>query len=257
MISAALMLASCGENVKNAEKEAINVNGVDFTMVFVKGGLHKDTGCLTEKPDSIGEYTITIKDFYIGETEVTQALWKSVMGNNPSHFKGDDLPVENVSWFDAESFISKLNLLTGRDFYLPTKDEWKYAAQGGVKSKGYVFYGSNTPDSVAWYLDNAGGTTHAVKTKSPNELGLYDMTGNVREMSFNKEHWCQVEGGSWSAETNSYSPMRDEFGELVLDKDGKIVFDTVARADIGSGGGSPNAYYDKDNRTGFRIAMRP
>lgn len=246
-VSVAMLLASCGGNTKHAEKETINVNGVEFTMIYVEGGQHKDVGCLTERPDSIGEYLINVKDFYLGETEVTQELWEAVMGNNPSNFKGKDLPVENVSWFDAESFIFKLNLLTGREFYLPSKDEWKHAAEGGVRSNGYKYYGGNCLDSVAWYLNNAEGTTHPVKTKKPNELGLYDMNGNVREMSFNKEHWCQITGGSWGKESQAW--IFDEYGELV--------HDTIsAQPDMGEGGSS-GSYYEKDNRTGFRIAMRP
>jgi len=124
-----------------------------------------------------------------------------VMGTNPSYFKGDSNPVEKVSWNDCQEFIRKLNSLTGRTFRLPTEAEWEYAARGGNQSKGYKYSGSNTLSSVAWYADNSSSQTHAVKTKSPNELGLYDMSGNVYE-------WCSDWYGSYqsSTQTNPQGP---------------------------------------------------
>lgn len=142
-----------------------------------------------EKP--IHRVTLT-NNYYIGKYEVTQALWQAVMGSNPSCFKGDDLPVERVSWNDCQDFISKLNAMTGKHFRLPTEAEWEYAARGGNKSRGYQYSGSNTLGDVAWYGDNSGSKTHAVGTKQPNELGIYDMTGNVDE-------WCQDRYGSYSS----------------------------------------------------------
>ena len=115
----------------------------------------------------------------IGKYEVTQALWKAVMENNPSGFKGDNLPVECVSWYDCQKFISKLNRITGKKFRLPTEAEWEYAARGGKKSRGYQYSGSNNISDVAWYIINSGDKTHAVGTKQGNELGIYDMSGNV------------------------------------------------------------------------------
>jgi formylglycine-generating enzyme required for sulfatase activity len=125
-----------------------------------------------------------IKNFKIGKYEITQAQWQAVMGNNPSEFVGDDLPVGNVSWDDVQEFLSKLNATTGKNYRLPTYSEWKYAASGGNKSKGYKYSGSNNSDEVAWYNDNSDGKPHPVGTKAPNELGIYDMSGNVYE-------WCQ------------------------------------------------------------------
>ena len=132
---------------------------------------------------------------------MTQALWKAVMGNNPSWFKGDNLPVEKVSWEDCQTFIDKLNGLTGKRFRLPTAAEWEYAARGGKGSNHTQYSGGSMIDDVAWYDGNSGNKTHSVKTKRPNELGLYDMSGNVWE-------WCQDWYGNYSsnAQTNPTGP---------------------------------------------------
>ncbi len=142
-----------------------------------------------EKP--VHRVTLT-NNYYIGKYEVTQALWQAVMGSNPSQIKGDNLPVETVDWNDCQGFISKLNAMTGKRFRLPTEAEWEYAARGGKKSRGYQYSGSNTLGDVAWYDGNSGFKTHAVGTKQPNELGIYDMAGNVLE-------WCQDRYGSYSS----------------------------------------------------------
>ena len=126
-------------------------------------------------------HKVTLSDYYIGKTEVTQALWEAVMGNNPSAFKGENLPVECISWNDCKEFISKLNALTGKTFRMPTEAEWEYAARGGSKSRGYKYSGSGNIDEVAWHKDNSEEKTHEVGTKRPNELGIYDMSGNVGE----------------------------------------------------------------------------
>ena len=147
-----------------------------------------------EKP--VHQVTLT-NDYYMGKYEVTQALWQAVMGKNPSYFKGDNLPVNYVRWKDCQRFISKLNSMTGRKFRLPTEAEWEYAARGGKKSRGYQYSGSSNISDVAWYDGNSGDKTHPVGTKQANELGIYDMTGNVLE-------WCQDWYGSYysSSQTN-------------------------------------------------------
>ena len=189
--------------------ENFTVGGVTFAMLPVAGGTFT-MGATAEmtSPDSDEKPThqVTLSNYRMGETEVTQALWKAVMGSNPSHFKGDDLPVEKVSWNDCQTFLTKLNALTGRTFRLPTEAEWEYAARGGSKSRGTQYSGSSNLDEVAWYSGNSGRKTHAVKTKKANELGLYDMNGNVWE-------WCQDWYGSYRrrAQTNPTGPASGSY----------------------------------------------
>ena len=176
--------------------ETICVNGVEFGMVRVEGGTFT-MGCTSEQGEDCYDnekptHSVTVSSYYIGETEVTQALWQAVMGNSPSYFKGDNLPVEQVSWDDAQEFIVKLNQLTGRTFRLPTEAEWEYAARGGSKSRGYKYSGSDSIDAVGWYAGSRGRKTHPVKGKRANELGLYDMSGNVSE-------WCSDRYGRYGS----------------------------------------------------------
>ena len=192
---------------KIAEKnETFTVNGVSFTMIFVEGGTFIMGATSEQGEDAIDDeyptHCVTLSDYYIGETEVTQALWEAVMGSNPSEFRGDNLPVERVSYNDVKEFITKLNQKTGKTFCLPTEAEWEYAARGGNKSKGYKYSGSDNIDDVAWYYENSNNKTHPVKTKQPNELGIYDMSGNVWE-------WCSDWYGDYAsnAQTNPEGPF--------------------------------------------------
>ena len=186
-------------------------DGISIEMVKVEAGTFM-MGATSEMKDSyddpdsdekpVHQVTLT-NDYYMGKYEVTQALWQAVMGSNPSNFKGDNLPVEKVSWNDCQEFISKLNSLTGRKFRLPTEAEWEYAARGGKKSRGYQYSGSSNISDVVWYKDNSANKTHPVGTKQANELGIYDMSGNVWE-------WCSDRYGSYSSfsqtnPTGSYS----------------------------------------------------
>ena len=180
-------------------------NGVPFEMVEVRGGTFRMGATSEQGSDAWGGekpvHSVTLSSYYIGKTEVTQALWKAVMGSNPSKFIGDNLPVEMVSWDDCQEFIRELNALTGQNFRLPTEAEWEFACRGGNNSRGYKYSGSNNLGSVAWYDGNSGNKTHPVGTKAPNELGIYDMSGNVWE-------WCADWYGDYSsgAQTNPTGP---------------------------------------------------
>jgi formylglycine-generating enzyme required for sulfatase activity len=175
-------------------------------FVFVKGG-EFEMGCKEElqwcEDDERPLHSVTLSDYYLGETEVTQAQWRMVMGNNPAHFHGcDDCPVENVNWQEVEEFISKLNSMSGVGQYrLPTEAEWEYAARGGKRSKGLLYSGSNSLDDVGWYNIISNNKPWKVKQKKPNELGLYDMSGNVSE-------WCSDYYGEYlsTSYTNPPSP---------------------------------------------------
>ncbi len=203
------------DSIANAEAEAqrratsnqtIRVGDVEFEMVYVAGGTFM-MGATSEQGSDAYEderpvHSVTLSSFHIGKYEVTQGLWREVMGSNPSLNKaGDDYPVEKVSWEDCQKFVRKLNARTGLNFRLPTEAEWEYAARGGRKSRGYKYSGSNSLGNVAWYEANSGGETHPVGRKSPNELGLYDMSGNVWE-------WCQDRYGSYgsSSQTDPAGP---------------------------------------------------
>ena len=209
-----------GQTIK---AKTFTVNGVSFDMMKVEAGTfmmgatpEMKKPYANEKPAH--QVTLT-KNYYIGQTTVTQALWVAVMGikevepsfwgklfgkeskyvdNNPSYFKGDNRPVENVSWHDCQEFISKLNAATGKHFRLPTEAEWEFAARGGNNSRHYQYSGSDNIDDVAWYCNNSEGETHDVATKQSNELGVYDMSGNVWE-------WCNDRYGSYSSNTQ-YNP---------------------------------------------------
>lgn len=175
------------------EDNMVKVDGGTFMM----GSDDKNAG-YTEKP----AHQVTLSSFYICKYEVTQELWQAVMGNNPSNFTGNlSRPVTFVSWYDCQKFITKLNQLTGKHYRLPTDAEWEYAARGGNRSNGYMYSGSDKIDDVAWCKDSDGGITHPVGTKKANELGLYDMSGNVWE-------WVQDCYDSYSnkSQTNPTGP---------------------------------------------------
>lgn len=217
--------------------ELARVDAGTFTMGAMDG----------ENYDNEVPHRVTLtRDFYLGKTEVTQAQWKAVMGNNPSYFKGDDLPVENVSWNDAMEFCRKLNEMgkapDGWKFTLPTEAQWEYASRGGNKSRGHKYSGSNDVGEVAWY---EGNNTHPVATKGANELGLYDMSGNVWE-------WCLDRYDSYSGDATDPSGPSD--GSFRVNRGGS--WRSYARncrsADRGS-----NVPGRRGSDRGFRLALVP
>ncbi len=187
----------------DGKDKVYTVNGVTFKMIAVKGGTFQ-MGSIFGSPG----LQVTLSDFYIGETEVTQELWTAVMGNNPSIHTGLQYPVDLVSWNDCQKFITKLNQLTNTTFRLPTEAQWEYAARGGCNSIGYVYSGSDVIDKVAWYYENCSGKQefhpNPVKTKAPNELGIYDMSGNIEE-------WCSDWYASYSS-TEQINPTGPSTG---------------------------------------------
>ncbi|MGX7689504.1 formylglycine-generating enzyme family protein [Flectobacillus roseus] len=193
-ISLLLLTTSCSLELPDDKSSVLAPTLIP--TVFVEGGtfqMGSTTGYSYEQP----VHSVTLSSFAIGKYEVTQAQWKTVMGVNPSTFSNcDECPVENVSWNDVQLFITKLNNLTGKIYRLPTEAEWEYAARGGKLSKGYTYSGSNTIDDVAWYTSNSSNTTHSVGQKIANELGIYDMTGNVWE-------WCSDWYGAYSSNSQT------------------------------------------------------
>ena len=252
-----------GEDLNPCVTETFTVNGVRFTMSVVEGGTFMM---------GYGEYNywrpytpahqVTLSSsFSIGQTEVTQALWTAVMGSNPSYQQGKwgfienpNRPVEDVTWDDCQEFISRLNELTGRTFRLPTEAEWEFAARGGNKSKGYTYSGSNVLGDVGWYRENVkigvdevldpDYGTHPVAMKSPNELGLYDMSGNVAE-------WCQDRYGRYSSDAET-DPTGPETGTIRVYRGG-YWFAEAEWGQVFFRDGYSHTY--KDDTVGLRLAL--
>ena len=217
-------------------------------MVFVAGGSFT-MGCTFEQgsdcaSDEKPSHEVQLTGFAIAKYEVTQALWKQVMGNNPSRFKGDDLPVENVTWDDVQVFLQRLNAQTGKSYRLPTEAEWEYAARGGQQSRQTQFAGGFELETVAWCTANSENTTHAVGTKQPNELGLYDMSGNVWE-------WCSDYYGQYTSDKQT-NPTGAKKGTARIVRGG--CYAAIGRQCRVSG--RKSLYQGgKDFMTGFRLAM--
>lgn len=169
--------------IEDASYISLVLRSIHNNMVLVEGGTFMmGSNDKEAKDDEKPVHQVTVSSFYICRYEVTQKEWKAIMGNNPSVYKGNDLPVESVSTNEVKEFITKLNQLSGKQYRLPTEAEWEFAARGGNRSRGFKYAGSNDPDSVAWYGDNRLSGPHPVGKKKANELGLYDMSGNIFEL---------------------------------------------------------------------------
>jgi formylglycine-generating enzyme required for sulfatase activity len=218
-------------------------------MVFVQGGTFW-MGCSDEQGsdcynDEKPLYSVTLNNFYIGKYEVTQAQWEAVMEDNPSANMGHDLPVENVSWEEVQKFIRKLNAMTGKNYRLPTEAEWEYAARGGNQSRGYKYSGSNNVDEVAWYENNSEEKTHQVGTKKANELGIYDMSGNVFECC---QDWYD---NKYYKKKYQMNPSGASSGILRVNRGGS--WNNRARS-CRAANRSFNPPYNRDSDLGFRLA---
>ena len=223
--------------LEKLNNDMVYIEAVEFTMGATKE--QKGEANSDEKP----AHPVVLNCFYLCKYEVTQELWETVMGDNPSHFKGKNLPVENVSWDDCQKFIMKLNELTGKKYRLPTEAEWEYAARGGSNSMHYKYSGGNSLEYVSWYFHNSMDKTHTVGMMKPNELGLYDMSGNVWE-------WCQDWYGSYGKKTAYYPTGPIKAYNKVFRGGGYDNGDTYCRCSYRNG----TAPQNKFKNLGLRLA---
>jgi len=220
---------------------------LNLEMVAVLGGTFT-MGCTPEQGENCNDdetaREITLKNFFIGRYVVTQAQWQEIMGSNPSNFIGDNLPVEQVSWNTVQEFLRRLNIKTGKRYRLPTEAEWEFACKGGIYSEQYMYSGSNNLDDVAWYESNSDNKTHPVGTKLPNELGIYDMSGNVYE-------WCQDRYGTYSS-LQKRDPVGSPTGANRVYRGGGWGYDSGHCRTTARNGCTANY---GDDIIGFRIAI--
>ena len=241
-----------GRQMSNGRDFVETTAGLNMKMVYVEGGSFV-MGCTGEQgsdcyDDEKNTRRVTLDGFYIGETEITQAQWRAVMGTNPSNFnKGDNYPVERVSWNDAQAFCQELSRMTGKTYLLPTEAQWEYAARGGKKAEGSKYSGSYAIDAVAWYSNNSGSSTHPVKSKRANVLGLYDMSGNVWE-------WCSDFYGSSYNTNETNNPTGPSAGSYRVERGGSWSNDALCcRVSYRSSYGPD----DRVNNLGFRVVVLP
>ena len=232
-----------------ATRNAKNNNNLNIEMVAVAGGTFW-RGCTAEQQqanecdeDEVGRHQVTLSSFSIGKYPVTQAQWQAVMNNNPSRFKGGNLPVENVTWYDVQMFIARLNALTGKQYRLPTEAEWEFAARGGNRSRGYQYAGSNDVTEVGWVRENSDNRTHPVGLKPANELGLHDMNGNVRE-------WVSDWHAPYS-ESAKQNPEGANAGTERIIRGGFYGSGPVGSRSVNRNSNTPN----QSQHNGFRLAL--
>ncbi len=224
---------------------------IAFDMIYVAGGSFRMGSEAEEAFDREQPvHSVQVPDFHLGRFLVTQALWQAVMGENPSWLQGDDRPVEQVSWEDCHLFIDRLNAKTGKAYRLPTEAEWEYAARGGSLSEGYLYAGSDELEEVAWYGANSGNQSQPVGLKLPNELGIYDMSGNVLE-------WCEDDWhGSYEGAPADGSAWIDSGnrGTYRVCRGGHWLY-SARRCRVSYRGHDSPGY--RFNRLGFRLACSP
>ena len=260
----AMMLSCAGvlsAQTQGTGNRVFTVNHIPLKMVFVKGG-DMQLGCTSDRDDScrsreIPAHTVSLSDFYIGETEVTQEQWMAVMGrdNNPSYWKGNLLPVERVSWEDCHRFVNRLNkylaaeLPEGYRFALPSEAQWEYAARGGLKSAKTRYSGGNNLSLIAWYYDNSSERTHDVRIKTANELGVFDMSGNVWE-------WCEdwYNENFYAENTNWTNPKNDQETNYRVQRGGSWNYAAPYQRCANRDRGSVHSRYED---CGFRVALVP
>lgn len=248
---------AANEEEEAAELEPVTFNAGDihFTMIPVKGGTFM-MGATDEQEnaeeDELPAHQVVLYDYYIGETEVTQELWEAVMGENPSDKGANDMmlgkkkPVQMVSWDMCQTFVEHLSELTGRKFRLPTEAEWEYAARGGAKTEGTQYSGGSALHQVGWDSDNSQTATHDVKSLRPNELGLYDMSGNVAE-------WCSDWKGAYSSTPQS-SPEGPQSGQRKVLRGGS--WNSYSSSECRTSARGANVPESKRNSIGLRLVMQ-
>jgi formylglycine-generating enzyme required for sulfatase activity len=255
IIAVFLASVSCTEKQELTATEApndnvFNVNGVKFEMIKVEGGIFRmgNDGYLFEVvEDEMPSHNVSLSTFYIGETEVTQELWEAVMGYNPSAQSFEDrsqYPVDNVSWDDCQTFIATLNSITGRVFGLPTEAQWEYAARGGVNKNDYTYSGSNNVQKVCWFSENTP-MSRQIKTKEPNTLGIYDMSGNVAE-------WCSDWYGLYSS-TFQENPLGHHSGTKRVVRGGSWNSSETGCRNTARSSETPDF---KSSAIGFRLVLK-
>lgn len=234
--------------IKPSEEQKVAIEQILAEMVECQGGNFYMGGTAEQRDDAADDETlqhVTISTFHIGRYEVTQAQWRTIMGSNPCLVKNDSLPVDNVSWDDCQEFIDKLNAMSGRTFRLPTEAEWEYAARGGAQMTGMPYSGSENYLAVAWCKDNSDGDAHNVGTLEPNELGIYDMSGNVWE-------WCADWYGKYVTDKEVTDPQGADKGNTRVLRGGAYYTD---RLSVRVSSRSSDEPKHRQYGTGLRLAI--